>query len=95
MLSRLVQAVTMSVRRRARRVNQSIKDLLRPARTAAALVGAGSLDAVRPRSVLMAENALLRQQILVLRRVAPPLRRGAEEVGPDGGASQENGRRNE
>ena len=72
MLSRFVQAVTISVRRRARRVGRSIKHLLRPARTAAALAGAASLDAVRPRSALMAENALLRQQILVLRRAAPP-----------------------
>ena len=72
MLSRFVQAVTISVRRRTRRVGQSIKYLLRPARTAAALAGAASLDAVRPRSALMAENALLRKQILVLRRAAPP-----------------------
>ena len=38
----------------------------------AALAGAAILEAVRPRSALLAENALLRQQILVLRRAAPP-----------------------
>ena len=45
--------------------------MLRPVRTGAALVCAVSIDAVRPRSALVAENALLRQQILVLRRAAP------------------------
>ena len=53
------------------RLVQVVKNLLRPARTVAALVSAASLDAVRPRSALMAENAFLRQQVLVLRRAAP------------------------
>jgi hypothetical protein len=46
--------------------------LLRPVRTTAALTSAAALDAVRPRSELVAENALLRLQILVLARAAPP-----------------------
>ena len=41
-------------------------------RTAAVLTSAAALDAVRPRSELVAENALLRRQILVLARSAPP-----------------------
>ncbi len=72
MLSRLVQVVTVTAVRRTRRLGRGVTNLLmRPARTAAALVRAASLDAVRPRSALMAENAFLRQQILVLRRAAP------------------------
>ena len=69
MLSRLLQVVT--VVRRTRRLGRGVTNLLRPALTAAALLGAASVDAVRPRSALMAENAFLRQQILVLRRAAP------------------------
>ena len=71
MLSRLVQVVAVTVVRRTRPLGRGVTNLLRPARTAAALVSAASLDAVRPRSELMAENAFLRQQILVLRRAAP------------------------
>ena len=72
MLTGLVRSLVIIVGRHAHGVGQSIKQLLRPACTAATLVGAASLDALRPRSALMAENALLRQQILVLRRAAPP-----------------------
>ena len=72
MLNRLTQAVKIAVRRRFHECGRTIKNMLRPVRTAAALVGAVSIDAVRPRSELVAENALLRQQILVLRRAAPP-----------------------
>ena len=68
----LTHTVKITVRRRARRCGRTVKNLLRPARTAAALVGAVSIDSVQPRSELIAENALLRQQILVLRRAAPP-----------------------
>ena len=71
MLSRLVQVVTVTVVRRTRRLGRGVTNLLRPARTAAALVSAASLDALRPRSALMAENAFLRQQIVALRRAAP------------------------
>ena len=72
MLGRWVCTVTVIVVRRVHRVGHTIKALLRPARTVAALAGAAAIDALRPRSELMAENALLRQQILVLRRTAPP-----------------------
>ena len=47
MLSCFVEAGTINVRRRARRVGQRLKNLLRPARTAAALLGAAGLDAAR------------------------------------------------
>ncbi len=70
-LKGLTHTVKIAVRRRARRCGRTVKNLLRPARTVAALAGAASLDAVRPRLQLVAENALLRQQILVLRRAAP------------------------
>jgi hypothetical protein len=64
--------MTSTVERGGHRVGRIIKTLLRPVRTTAALTGAAALDAIRPRSELVAENALLRQQILVLARAAPP-----------------------
>ena len=70
MLNRLTRAVKTAVRRRVHECGRTIKHMLRPVRTGAALVCAVSIDAVRPRSALVAENALLRQQILVLRRAA-------------------------
>ena len=70
-LNRLTRAVKTAVRRRVHECSRTIKHMLRPVRTGAALVCAVSIDAVRPRSALVAENALLRQQILVLRRAAP------------------------
>ena len=72
MLNRWVRAVTSTVGRGGHRVGQIIKTLLRPVRTTAALTSAAALDAVRPRSELVAENAFLRLQILVLARAAPP-----------------------
>ena len=57
MLSRLIRAMF-------RRVGQDVKNLLRPVRTASALAGAAWVEAVRPRAALLAENALLRQQVL-------------------------------
>ena len=72
MLNRWVRTTTSSVERGGHRVGQIIKTLLRPVRTAAVLTSAAALDAVRPRSELVAENALLRLQILVLARAAPP-----------------------
>ena len=72
MLSRWLRTVAVTVEHRVHRVGQAIKALLRPARTVTALAGAAALDALRPRSELVAENALLRQQVLVLRRTAPP-----------------------
>ena len=61
MLSRWVRTMTSTVECSGHRVGQIIKTLLRPVRTTAALTGAAALDAVRPRSELLAENALLRQ----------------------------------
>ncbi len=72
MPTRLVLAVRTAVVRRAHRLGRTAINLTRPARTAAALAGGATVDAFRPRSDLVAENALLRQQILVLRRAAPP-----------------------
>src|ERR1700730_12773166 len=72
MLNRWVRTMTGAVERNGHRVGQIIKALLRPVRTTAALTSAAALDAVRPRSDLVAENALLRLQILVLARTAPP-----------------------
>jgi hypothetical protein len=72
MLNRWVRTTTSTVERGGHRVGQTIKTLLRPVRTTAANTSAGALDAVRPRSELVAENALLRLQILVLARAAPP-----------------------
>src|SRR6202049_4599423 len=72
MLNRWVRTVASTVGRGGHRVGQIIKTLLRPVRTTAALTSAAALDAVRPRSELVAENALLRLQILVLARGGPP-----------------------
>ena len=72
MLNRWVRTMTSTVERGGHRVGQIIKTLLRPVRTTAALTSAAALDAVRPRSELVAENALLRLRILVLARAAPP-----------------------
>ena len=72
MLSRWLRTMAVTVEHCVHRVGQAIKALLRPARTVTALAGAAALDALRPRSELVAENALLRQQVLVLRRTAPP-----------------------
>ena len=57
MLNRWVRTVTSTVGRGGHRVGQIIKTLLRPVRTTAALTSAAALDAVRPRSELVAENA--------------------------------------
>jgi putative transposase len=47
---------------------RGLKSPLRPARSGAGLVAAAAGDLARTRSELIAENALLRQQIIVLRR---------------------------
>src|ERR1700674_2850587 len=59
MLNCWVHTTTSTVERGGHRVGQTIKTLLRPVRTTAALTSAGAFDAVRPRSELVAENALL------------------------------------
>ena len=65
MLSRLVRVLNHCAH-----VGQSVKNLLRPVRTVVTLAGAAGVDVVRSRSALVAENALLRQQVLVLRRAS-------------------------
>ena len=57
MLNRLTRAVKTAVRRRVHECGRTITHMLRPVRTGAALVCAVSIDAVRPRSALVAENA--------------------------------------
>ena len=46
----------------------AVKRLLRPARPVATAVAGAARDTVRSRRELLAENALLRQQLIVLRR---------------------------
>ena len=71
MWSHLVRIFISTIGRCATQLGRDIKRLLRPSRTAVTLVGAAGLDAVRPRSCLVAENALLGQQILALKRAGP------------------------
>ena len=47
---------------------RAVRRLLRPARSAAKLIVGAAGDLTLTRSELIAENALLRQQIIVLRR---------------------------
>jgi len=49
-------------------LGRAVRRLLRPARSGAKLVIGAAGDLTRTRSQLMAENALLRQQLIVLRR---------------------------
>ncbi len=49
-------------------LGQAVRRLLRPARSGAKLMVGAADDLTRTRSELMAENALLRQQLIVLRR---------------------------
>ena len=49
-------------------LTRALKRLLRPVRSGARLIAAAGGDLARTRSELTAENALLRQQIIVLRR---------------------------
>jgi hypothetical protein len=56
MLNRWVRTMTSTVEHGGHRVGQIIKTLLRPVRTTAALTSAAAIDAVRPRSELVAEK---------------------------------------
>ncbi len=49
-------------------LGRALRRLLRPARSAAKLMVGAAGDLVRTRSELLAENALLRHQLIVLRR---------------------------
>ena len=51
-----------------RSIGDALLRLVDPARTAATPLAGAARDAVRPRSELVAKNALLRQQLIVLRR---------------------------
>jgi hypothetical protein len=56
MLNRWIGTTISTVERGGHRVGQIIKTLLRPVRTTAALTSAAALDAVRPRSELVARE---------------------------------------
>lgn len=74
MLGKIVAAVESVVFGWARSIGDTMKRLVEPARASAG----AARDAVRPRTELVAENALLRQQLIVARRKIkrPPLRDG-------------------
>ena len=64
MLKSLASGLTTVARRALRRVGTTLRAASRPATPAFGLV----TDLLRPRRLLLAENVLLRQQLLVLRR---------------------------
>ena len=78
MLGKIVAAVKGDIVGWARSIGHAVKRLVDPARTAAGALAGAACDAVRPRSELIAENALLRQQLIVVRRKIkrPPLSDG-------------------
>ena len=61
-----------------RSVGNAVKRFVQPASTGAAALAGAARDAIRPRYELIAENALLRQQLIVVRRKIkrPPLGNG-------------------
>ena len=71
MLGKIVAVVKDTVAGWARSAGAAIKRLVEPATT----IAAAACEAVRPRTELIAENALLRQQLIVIRRKIkrPPL----------------------
>ena len=64
MRGRIIAVVKNAIVGWAHSIGDTIKRLVDPART---LAGAAR-DAIRPRSELIADNALLRQQLIVTRR---------------------------
>jgi len=64
----IIGAVKTAVVNRVRALGRAVKRLLRPARPVATVTAGAARDAVRSRRELLAENALLRQQLIVLRR---------------------------
>jgi putative transposase len=76
MLGKIVVAVKNTVVGWARSIGDTVKRFAAPVRTTAGALAGAAHDAVRPRSELVAENALLRQQLIVVRRKIkrPPLR---------------------
>ena len=73
----LIGAVKTTFVSTVRTLGRAVKRLLRPARPVATAVAGAARDAVKSRRDLLVENALLRQQLIVLRRGAkrPALRR--------------------
>jgi hypothetical protein len=67
-LGRMVAAVKNVVVGWVRLVENEVERLLDPARDRASVLAGAVRDAVRPRTELIAENALLRQQLIVVRR---------------------------
>ena len=74
MLEKIVAGAKKVVIAWARSIGETVKRLVKPSHAMAA----AAHDAVRPRTELVAENALLRQQLIVARRKIkrPPLRDG-------------------
>ena len=70
MMANIIHAVKNTLVGCAHAVGRSIKRLLKPASAVAAASVGAAQDLVRSRSELLAENALLRQQVIVLERSA-------------------------
>ena len=68
MLGKIVADVKDIVVGLARSIGDAVICLVDPARTGATALAGAARDAVRPRSELVAENALLRQQLIVINR---------------------------
>jgi len=67
-LTSMIAVVKNALVRRTRRVARAVKRFVEPAQSVAAATAGAASDAVRSRSSLLAENALLRQQVMILRR---------------------------
>ncbi len=68
MLAKIIATVKNTVISLARSIGAAIKRLAAPARSATAAVAGCARDVARSRAGLIAENALLRQQLIVVRR---------------------------
>jgi hypothetical protein len=68
MLEKIVAAVKNVVAKWARSIETAVKRVVQPGRDRGNVLVGAAHDAVRPRSELIAENALLRQQLIVVRR---------------------------
>lgn len=68
MLRKIVAGVQNVVAEWSRSIEPAVKRLLDPARDHANIMAGAAYDAVRPRAELIAENALLRRQLIVVRR---------------------------
>jgi transposase InsO family protein len=68
MLAKIIATVKQAVINLSRSMGTAIKRLTAPAKPVAAAVAGIARDVARPRSELIAENAFLRQQLIVIRR---------------------------